>query len=163
MQLDFLPNERPAAAIVIQPALTQPANMSIPMSHPEPALPSEKSAGAFKTISEAAAVLDVPQHVLRFWEARFAQVKPLKRSGGRRYYRPEDMDILATIKHMLYEQGYTIKGAKQAFSQHKHAPADAEAPEEGAVKIFSEQQKKQLAVMRLELIGMRAALKPFIA
>ena len=73
---------------------------------------SKKSATAFKTISEASALLNVPQHVLRFWESRFSQIKPLKMGGGRRYYRPEDIDVLSKIQHLLYKQGYTIKGKK---------------------------------------------------
>lgn len=75
----------------------------------------EKSATALRTISEASDALDVPQHVLRFWETKFSQIKPLKRNGGRRFYRPQDLDILAQIKHLLYNQGYTIKGAKKAI------------------------------------------------
>ena len=76
-----------------------------------------KKAGALKTISEAADLVDVPQHVLRFWETKFSQVKPLKRNGGRRFYRPEDVEILLQIKFLLYKKGYTIKGAKKAFEQ----------------------------------------------
>lgn len=74
-----------------------------------------KSSRALKTISEAADLLDVPQHVLRFWETKFSQIKPLKRNGGRRFYRPEDIDTLLKIKFLLYRQGYTIKGAKKVF------------------------------------------------
>ncbi|EKF20248.1 MerR family transcriptional regulator [Nitratireductor pacificus] len=73
----------------------------------------DKSPDAFRTISEAAEELDLPQHVLRFWETRFAQIKPLKRGGGRRYYRPQDIDLIKGIRHMLYEQGYTIKGVQK--------------------------------------------------
>ena len=72
-----------------------------------------KSPDAFRTISEVAEDLDVPQHVLRFWESRFAQIKPLKRGGGRRYYRPEDIDLLRGIRHLLYGEGYTIKGVQR--------------------------------------------------
>lgn len=77
----------------------------------------QKSDRALKTISEAAELLDVPQHVLRFWETKFTQIKPLKRNGGRRFYRPEDIDTLLKIKFLLYKQGYTIKGAKKVFDQ----------------------------------------------
>ena len=73
----------------------------------------EKSAQAFRTISEVASELDVPQHVLRFWESKFSQVRPLKRGGGRRYYRPEDIDLLRRIRTLLYEDGYTIKGVQR--------------------------------------------------
>jgi len=72
----------------------------------------EKAPDAFRTISEVADELDIPQHVLRFWESRFPQIKPMKRAGGRRYYRPEDVDLLRGIKHLLYAEGYTIRGAQ---------------------------------------------------
>ena len=72
-----------------------------------------KSPEAFRTISEVSLELDVPQHVLRFWEGRFAQVKPVKRAGGRRYYRPEDVDLLRGIRALLYLEGFTIKGAQK--------------------------------------------------
>ncbi|MFN7184765.1 MAG: MerR family transcriptional regulator [Alphaproteobacteria bacterium] len=77
----------------------------------------EKSANALRTISEAAEMLDVPAHVLRFWETKFAVIKPLKRNGGRRFYRPEDIEVLQQIKHLLYRQGFTIKGAKKAIDE----------------------------------------------
>jgi DNA-binding transcriptional MerR regulator len=72
-----------------------------------------KSADAFRTISEVSGELAVPQHVLRFWETKFPQVKPMKRAGGRRYYRPEDVTLLATIRDLLYREGFTIKGAQK--------------------------------------------------
>jgi DNA-binding transcriptional MerR regulator len=77
----------------------------------------EKSADAFRTISEVAGELDLPQHVLRFWETRFPQIKPLKRAGGRRYYRPRDIEVLRAIKHLLYGQGYTIKGVQRVLKE----------------------------------------------
>src|SRR5271167_5194559 len=73
----------------------------------------QKSAEAFRTISEVATDLDVPQHVLRFWESRFAQIRPVKRAGGRRYYRPEDIDLLRGIRALLYSDGLTIKGVQK--------------------------------------------------
>ncbi|KZD09827.1 MerR family transcriptional regulator [Oceanibaculum pacificum] len=72
-----------------------------------------KSAAAFRTISEVATDLDVPPHVLRFWETKFTQIKPMKRGGGRRYYRPEDVDLLRRIRELLYKDGYTIKGVQR--------------------------------------------------
>src|SRR5919106_2213263 len=72
-----------------------------------------KSAAAFRTISEVADELEVAQHVLRFWESKFPQVRPLKRGGGRRYYRPEDVELLRQIRSLLYEEGYTIRGAQK--------------------------------------------------
>jgi len=76
---------------------------------------AEKSPDAFRTISEVAADLDVPQHVLRFWESRFAQIKPVKRAGGRRYYRPEDIDLLKGIRALLYSDGLTIRGVQKVL------------------------------------------------
>lgn len=77
----------------------------------------DKAPDAFRTISEVAEDLDVPQHVLRFWETRFAQIKPMKRSGGRRYYRPEDVNLLRGIRHLLYGQGYTIRGVQRILRE----------------------------------------------
>lgn len=77
----------------------------------------EKSADAFRTISEVAEDLDLPQHVLRFWETRFAQIKPLKRAGGRRFYRPDDIELLRAIRHLLYGEGYTIKGVQKILKE----------------------------------------------
>jgi DNA-binding transcriptional MerR regulator len=77
----------------------------------------EKAPDAFRTISEVSQTLDVPQHVLRFWEAKFAQVKPLKRAGGRRYYRPDDIDLLKGIRALLYAEGFTIKGVQKVLRE----------------------------------------------
>jgi len=76
---------------------------------------TSKSAQAFKTISEVASVLEVPQHVLRFWESKFSHVKPMKRGGGRRYYRPDDVHLLRGIRTLLYDDGFTIKGVQKVF------------------------------------------------
>lgn len=78
----------------------------------------EKAPDAFRTISEVADELDVPQHVLRFWETRFAQIKPMKRGGGRRYYRPDDVDLLRGIRHLLYSEGYTIRGVQRLLKDN---------------------------------------------
>ena len=78
---------------------------------------AEKSPEAFRTISEVAAELDVPQHVLRFWESRFAQIRPVKRAGSRRYYRPDDVDLLRGIRSLLYSDGYTIKGVQKILRE----------------------------------------------
>jgi DNA-binding transcriptional MerR regulator len=77
----------------------------------------DKAPDAFRTISEVADDLDVPQHVLRFWESRFAQIRPMKRGGGRRYYRPDDIDLLRGIRHLLYGQGYTIRGVQRILRE----------------------------------------------
>src|SRR5579863_10348537 len=76
-----------------------------------------KSAEAFRTISEVAIELDVPQHVLRFWESRFVQIKPVKRAGGRRYYRPDDVDLLKGIRALLYSDGLTIRGVQKVLKE----------------------------------------------
>lgn len=77
----------------------------------------EKSPTAFRTISEVSDHLEVPQHVLRFWETKFAQVRPMKRGGGRRYYRPEDVELLRRIRKLLYADGYTIKGVQKLLRE----------------------------------------------
>lgn len=78
----------------------------------------DKAPDAFRTISEVADDLDVPQHVLRFWETRFTQIKPMKRSGGRRYYRPDDVNLLRGIRRLLYGEGYTIRGVQRILREH---------------------------------------------
>lgn len=85
---------------------------------------SGKSESAFRTISEVAEELDVPQHVLRFWESKFPQVRPLKRGGGRRYYRPEDVTLLRRIRDLLYSEGYTIKGVQKLLREGGHKESD---------------------------------------
>jgi len=99
----------------------------------------DKAPDAFRTISEVAADLDIPQHVLRFWETRFTQIKPMKRSGGRRYYRPDDVDLLKGIRRLLYGEGYTIRGVQRILREHGIGSvqrlADASAvPSFGAVE-----------------------------
>ena len=88
------------------------------MSEPEPLPPrARKSPSAFRTISEVADDLHIPQHVLRFWESRFTQIKPVKRAGGRRYYRPDDVDLLKGIRALLYSDGFTIKGVQKLLRE----------------------------------------------
>jgi DNA-binding transcriptional MerR regulator len=77
----------------------------------------EKAPDAFRTISEVADEIDVPQHVLRFWESRFTQIRPMKRGGGRRYYRPDDVDLLRGVRHLLYGEGYTIRGVQRILRE----------------------------------------------
>ena len=127
---------------------------------------SQKSPDAFRTISEVSSDLDVPQHVLRFWETKFTQIKPLKRGGGRRYYRPEDVELLKNIHHLLYSEGYTIKGVQKLLSATRGnlsqrvdaapvvlAPAaeDVETPVAAAV----EKNRNELEAMLAELKSMR--------
>jgi len=97
-----------------------------------------KSATAFRTISEVSTELEVPQHVLRFWETKFPQIRPLKRGGGRRYYRPDDVELLRRIQHLLYREGYTIRGVQRLLKENKGQlpaagdviPPDTSGPDE---------------------------------
>ncbi len=96
---------------------------------PSSARRQAKSAAAFRTISEVASELEVPQHVLRFWESKFSQIRPLKRGGGRRYYRPEDVTLLRRIRQCLYEDGYTIKGVQRLLREGQLKPPESLEPE----------------------------------
>ncbi len=119
--------------------------------------PNGKSAAAFRTISEVSDELDVPQHVLRFWETKFAQVRPLKRGGGRRYYRPEDVDLLRQIRDLLYTDGYTIKGGQRLLRDSaSRAPAREPAPEDAEL---SARQRSELESLRDELAALRELLR----
>lgn len=89
---------------------------------------SDKAEWAYRTISEVSEELDVPPHVLRFWETKFTQLKPMKRSGSRRYYKASDIDLLIRIRDLLYRDGFTIKGAQKALKEKK-TDAVAEAPD----------------------------------
>jgi DNA-binding transcriptional MerR regulator len=109
-----------------------------------------KSEQAFRTISEVASELDVPQHVLRFWEGRFAQIHPMKRAGGRRYYRPEDVDVLKSIRDLLYREGYTIKGVQKLLREGGPkalgAPPQQPAGEEAGIALPLPSKGPQLAL-----------------
>ena len=96
----------------------------------------DKAPDAFRTISEVADELDIPQHVLRFWETRFAQIKPMKRSGGRRYYRPDDVDLLRGIRRLLYGEGYTIRGVQRILKEHGIKSVQRLADQTSAVASF---------------------------
>lgn len=115
----------------------------------------EKKSGAFRTISEVADSLEVEQHVLRFWETKFSQIKPLKRGGGRRYYRPEDIAVLERVHSLLYKEGYTIKGAQNVLkgaTRNKIAEASNtnEAPVVKVVEKIGLSQK-QLSLLKATL------------
>ena len=119
---------------------------------------AQKAEGAFRTISEVADELKVEQHVLRFWETKFTQIKPLKRGGGRRYYRPEDVDLLKNIHHLLYSEGYTIKGVQKLLSATRgnlSARVDSSAEEESPIERAVEKNKDELKSMLDELKSMR--------
>jgi DNA-binding transcriptional MerR regulator len=131
----------------------------------------DKAPDAFRTISEVAAELEVPQHVLRFWESRFHEIRPMKRGGGRRFYRPHDVDLLRGIRHLLYGEGYTIRGVQrilreqgQRFVQNvwqpgapqpARMPADS-ASDEGADELDTEGRAR---ASRLSVLGVERQLK----
>ena len=117
-----------------------------------------KSAAAFRTISEVAEDLDVPQHVLRFWETKFSQVRPLKRGGGRRYYRPEDVELLRHIRDLLYTEGYTIKGV-QRLLRESGGKAVVEEPSAGEGEGLTASQRKELKALKDDLMALRELLK----
>jgi DNA-binding transcriptional MerR regulator len=125
---------------------------------------TEKSPAAFRTISEVAEDLDVPQHVLRFWESKFPQVKPLKRGGGRRYYRPEDVILLRRIRQCLYQEGYTIKGVQRllregAVKVSVPRPAESQLSIATLQEPLPEELRHSLEEIRDELVDLRALLK----
>lgn len=135
---------------------------------------SRKAPSAFRTISEVADDLDVQQHVLRFWETKFSQIRPLKRGGGRRYYRPEDVALLKSIHHLLYTEGYTIKGVQKLLKEQgknrivqnnkpvpspsKPAPIVADAPAIAAG--LSNHHRAALEAMLDELRELRRLVQP---
>ncbi len=119
-----------------------------------------KSAEAFRTISEAAGELELPQHVLRFWETKFPNIRPLKRGGGRRYYRPEDLLLLRRIRDLLYEDGYTIRGVQKLLRRHdgkKRGNDDDDSQREGIV--IDKRQQAELADVLGELEELRDLLR----
>lgn len=147
-----------------------PDTQKLANRRPMKAKEAQKAAGAFRTISEVADELRVEQHVLRFWETKFSHIKPLKRGGGRRYYRPEDVELLKNIHHLLYSEGYTIKGVQKLLSANRGnlAPrvsaatpaADIAFAEEAAtpaspVQAAVEENRSELETMLAELKSMR--------
>ena len=121
---------------------------------------TDKSSDAFRTISEVSAALDVRPHVLRFWETKFASLRPLKRSGGRRYYRPDDIAVLTRIRDLLYKDGFTIKGAQRFLkSKEALAPTDVvhdvaagdDAPELAAIQALLESARDRLVSVKSKL------------
>ncbi len=133
----------------------------------------EKSPDAFRTISEVATELELPQHVLRFWETKFSQVRPMKRGGGRRYYRPEDIALLDRIRELLYSEGYTIKGVQKLLREGSIWPSGQsprsyvrarrethETPFDGTRRRgLDERTRKELKALLDELIELREALR----
>jgi len=119
----------------------------------------DKSPDAFRTISEVAEELDLPQHVLRFWETRFSQIKPLKRGGGRRYYRPQDVELIKGIRQMLYDQGYTIKGVQKLLRENGNQFVAALGRGDMAAVEAIAQQKSADKASEEELVG-KPKVKP---
>jgi DNA-binding transcriptional MerR regulator len=115
-----------------------------------------KSQEAFRTIAEVAVELELPQHVLRFWESKFTQIRPLKRGGGRRYYRPEDVEVLRRIRSLLYQEGYTIRGAQKLLTQRALAP---DHPDEGALPVKRRSDMELDPEVRVELTNLIAELE----
>jgi DNA-binding transcriptional MerR regulator len=155
--------------------------MAEPAVHNQPSRRRGKSEAAFRTISEVASDLDLPQHVLRFWETKFVQVRPMKRGGGRRYYRPEDVLLLKRIRDLLYDDGYTIKGVQKLLKHNGGKPPGsippgmpeesleltAELPDESDTLLpssdlpapaMSAAQRRELSVLLTELEELREIL-----
>jgi DNA-binding transcriptional MerR regulator len=120
-----------------------------------------KAPDAFRTISEVADELDLPQHVLRFWESRFPHIKPMKRGGGRRYYRPEDVELLRQIRSLLYHEGYTIKGV-QRLMREGSLKERVDALEADTIDLShlgaAERRKREIESAILQLTSLRERL-----
>ncbi len=157
------PNNQSPLKPGVQPQTGTPDNaggaQSLPNRRPMKSKVSpQKSAGAFRTISEVADDLKVEQHVLRFWETKFTQIKPLKRGGGRRYYRPEDVELLKNIHHLLYQEGYTIKGVQKLLSASRgnlNAKVQGDDAADAPVTKAVRKNKDELQSMLDELKSMR--------
>jgi len=124
---------------------------------------TEKSASAFRTISEVADELELPQHVLRFWETKFTAIKPMKRGGGRRYYRPEDVALLKRIRDLLYAEGYTIKGVQKLLRERGGKAVDSaptrDTPPAAPAAALADDARTELRSLLGELEDIRAALR----
>ena len=119
-----------------------------------------KSNTAFRTISEVAEILDLTQHVLRFWETKFKAIKPIKRGGGRRYYRPKDIDILRSIRDLLYDDGYTIKGVQKLFKDtDKGRIKEAKQTVSESISFKGENTQNELKSILSELEDIRSLIK----
>lgn len=120
-----------------------------------------KSPDAFRTIGEVSEALDVPQHVLRFWETKFPQIRPLKRGGGRRYYRPEDVALLRHIQHLLHAEGYTVKGVQKLLRERSaRAAAQPDSPDgNGATSPLDAESRARALRVLDELCTLRDMLR----
>jgi DNA-binding transcriptional MerR regulator len=154
----------------------QPVNTPSVTGGIQPRAAEMKAPGAFRTISEVATDLEVPQHVLRFWESKFQQIRPLKRGGGRRYYRPEDVQLLNSIKDLLYNQGFTIRGvqkllreggksplARAASMDSSHPPSSMQALQvpagQPAPRGLSVEKRREVETVLSELKALRELLR----
>jgi DNA-binding transcriptional MerR regulator len=125
---------------------------------PLPPFTDGKALDAMRTIGEVAKALGIRQHVLRYWEEQFPQLKPVKRSGGRRYYRPEDVRLIAAIDRLVHREGYTLRGARQTLSRGTAVPAAAPPPSGGEEAFPSAQVRERLIAIRNRLeTALRAA------
>ncbi len=142
--------------------MTQTGEAKAASLHSPSSRKREKSTTAFRTISEAADELGLPQHVLRFWETRFTSIKPLKRGGGRRYYRPDDLVLLKNIRDLLHIEGYTIKGVQKLLRQNSgkamvaRGTAGPEKTEKASV--LDDRKRQQLEAVLNELEELRSLL-----
>jgi DNA-binding transcriptional MerR regulator len=119
-----------------------------------------KSSTAFRTISEVAEILDLTQHVLRFWETKFKAIKPIKRGGGRRYYRPKDIEMLRRIRDLLYDDGYTIKGVQKLFKNtDKNRIKEAKQTVSESISFKGENTQNELKSILSELEDIRSLIK----
>ena len=118
----------------------------------------KKSPSAFRTISEVAKDLDLPAHVLRFWETKFSQVHPLKRGGGRRYYRPEDVQLLRHIRSLLYDEGYTIKGVQKLMREGNLKKSDLAPSPSNMASLEANSLKSEIQDTIDELEALRAEI-----
>lgn len=119
-----------------------------------------KDEGALRTIGEVSKALDIKTHVLRYWEQQFPQLEPLKRSGGRRYYRPEDVELIETIDRLVNREGYTLKGAQQALDEGRVPASEQEAPVDPAASVPDEREREATAPAEViaQLKSIRASL-----
>ena len=115
---------------------------------------ADKSARAFRTISEVAELLKLPQHVLRFWETKFPQIQPMKRGGGRRYYRPEDVDFLQGVRSLLHDDGYTIKGVQKLLRENSGKLPEVEV----SVAVEAPSSETELRSVLADLEAVRSLL-----
>lgn len=140
--------------------------MSQPSDHAGKRRGSGKSPNAYRTISEVAEEIDVPAHVLRFWESKFSQVKPMKRAGGRRYYRPDDVVLLQRIRDLLYDQGFTIKGVQKILREggakavlERGAEEAASTAATGGAQPLTSSERAELEAILSELRSVRGLLR----